>query len=306
MRSPSAPLAVVVTADDFGIGPRTSEGIIEAHLRGPVTATSLMVVTREHARASISLLEKVPALDVGLHVVLTHCGHKPLAAGRSSGLVGRDGFFLSNSLLWLKAYCGGLSKVAVADEIAAQADMFRAFLGRNPTHVDCHHHAHQLPTTCDALIDVIEQGILPPVTRTTIEPPRVSRNVSGARTKRWAAGFAGRRAAAAFGARGIASNDYFIGMLAAGDLKKKFPWQGFLDNLPSAGLVEWVVHPGLRDDTLLGRDDYSLQRVDELEALTGPDGAKTRERMASVLARKSLLFQSPPLTSCASSPVVSR
>ena len=38
-------LALIVTADDFGLGPATSEGIIRAHLEGPVTATSMMVVT---------------------------------------------------------------------------------------------------------------------------------------------------------------------------------------------------------------------------------------------------------------------
>ena len=51
-----SPLAVVVTADDFGIGRLTSEGIIQAHLHGPVTATSLMTITADHVLASVPLI----------------------------------------------------------------------------------------------------------------------------------------------------------------------------------------------------------------------------------------------------------
>src|SRR5258708_27131008 len=117
-------LSLVVTADDFGIGRRTSEGIIQAHLHGPVTATSLMSITGDHVRASVPLLADAPNLDVGLHIVLTNCGEKPLVARESSGLIGRDGFFLSNGKLWIKALRGKLDRAAVADEIAAQTEMF--------------------------------------------------------------------------------------------------------------------------------------------------------------------------------------
>src|SRR5579862_6640855 len=112
MPTQDAPLAVVVTADDFGIGLCTSQGIIQAHLNGPVTATSLMTITEDHVRRSIPLLADAPKLDVGLHVVLTRCGHRPLKAKRSSGLVGRDGSFQSNGRLWINSFSGRLNKAA--------------------------------------------------------------------------------------------------------------------------------------------------------------------------------------------------
>ena len=59
--------SLIVTADDFGFGVPTSRGIIRAHQAGVVTSTSLMVVTGEHAKASIPLLEHAPKLEVGLH-----------------------------------------------------------------------------------------------------------------------------------------------------------------------------------------------------------------------------------------------
>src|SRR3954451_14933165 len=86
-----ASFSLVVTADDFGIGRKTSEGIIKAHLHDPVTATSLMAITGDHVRASVPLLADAPNLDVGLHLVLTNCGEKPLMARESSGLLARDG-----------------------------------------------------------------------------------------------------------------------------------------------------------------------------------------------------------------------
>ena len=105
-------------------------------------------------------------------------------------------------------------------------------------------------------MDVIGEGLLPPVTRTTIEPPGMWRSVGGVRGKRLAARLVGKGAAAEFSAHEIWSNDYFIGMLAGRDLGKASPWQRFLENLPQEGVVEWVVHPGLPDKTLAGRDDY--------------------------------------------------
>src|SRR5689334_6921389 len=116
---PSKPFALIVTADDFGIGRKTSEGILKAHLHGPVTAASLMSITGDHVRASVPLLADAPSLDVGLHLVLTNCGEKPLTARESSGLLARGGYFHSNGQLWIKALTGKLHRAGVADEIVA-------------------------------------------------------------------------------------------------------------------------------------------------------------------------------------------
>ncbi|HEX4055541.1 MAG TPA: ChbG/HpnK family deacetylase [Tepidisphaeraceae bacterium] len=287
--NPRPTLALVVTADDFGIGLDTSRGIIRAHLHGPVTATSLMSITGEHARASVALLANAPDLEVGLHLVLTGCGQLPLVARQSSGLVGRNGRFFSNGRLWRKAFLGKLDQTAIADEISAQAELFHHLLGRPPAYVDGHHHAHQLPIVRDALLAVIAQGLLPPVTRITIEAPRMIRKISSVRAKRIAADFLGRRAAPAFHQRGLFTNDYFFGMLTPRLLSQDFPWQTYLNHLPNSGVIEWVVHPGMPDDTLIGRDDYQAQRVRELESLTLPQGIKAWEHLRPHLSRKSIL-----------------
>src|SRR5437773_9206764 len=77
----------VITADDFGFGVATSAGIIHSHLHGPVAATSMMVVTEDHAEASAGLLIDAPKLRVGLHLVFTDVGSPALVATPASGLV---------------------------------------------------------------------------------------------------------------------------------------------------------------------------------------------------------------------------
>jgi predicted glycoside hydrolase/deacetylase ChbG (UPF0249 family) len=282
------PLSLIVTADDFGIGRATSQGIIQAHLNGPVTCASLMAVTGDHVRSSIDLLRDAPNLEVGLHLVLTDCGEKPLVARRSSGLLDRDGRFLSNFRLWRRAFARRIDRLAVAEEITAQAALFKTLLGRLPAYVDCHHHAHQLPIIRGALIDVINKGLLPPITRITVEPPRFLRTGS-TRVRRRAAHALGLLARTGFAKNGVRANDFYFGMISANDLDQEFPWAHYLSGLPGHGAIEWVVHPGLPDESLAGRDSYVVQRSRELDALTNPQGRQIWEPFKPALARKSAL-----------------
>jgi predicted glycoside hydrolase/deacetylase ChbG (UPF0249 family) len=284
-------LSLIVTADDFGIGVETSRGIIRAHLHGPVTATSLMVVTGDHARASVPLLADAPTLDVGLHLVLTRCGEKPLMARQSSGLVDRDGEFFTNGKLWARAFTGKLDRAGVADEIAAQTELFHKLMGRAPDYVDGHHHSHQLPTIRQALVEVMSHDLLPRVTRISTEAKRIRQKVGSVRLKRKAANLLGKSAAKDFANTWVWTNDSFFGMLSRADLHRPFPWDKYLAAMPDTGIIEWVVHPGLPDETLKGRDDYNAERTTELEALTGPEGIRMWERFRPHLGRKSILHK---------------
>jgi predicted glycoside hydrolase/deacetylase ChbG (UPF0249 family) len=290
MPSDSQPLSLVVTADDFGIGVQTSRGIIQAHLQGPVTATSVMVVTGKHIEDSVPLLADAPRLDLGLHLVLTQAGHRPLVAKKSSGLIDRQGNFLSNRRLWIRSLLGRLNAAGVAEEIAAQAELFQKLIGRRPDYVDGHHHAHQLPAIRQALASLVRTiRTLPGITRITREPPEIRKNVPTSRSRRRAANYLGNQAGPYFSERGVWANDFYFGMISDEDLKSPFPWEVYLRNLPQIGVVEWVVHPGLEDATLTGRDSYIKQRPVELGALTGKDGVAKWEFLRGRLARKSAL-----------------
>src|SRR6516164_11656277 len=106
---------LIVNADDFGASAGINRGILESHTCGVVTSTSLMVTGRAVAEA-VSMSRDHPALAVGLHW----------------DVWGEDerNFDLEN-------------RAAVRDEFRRQLDEFHRLLGRDPTHVDSHRHAHR-------------------------------------------------------------------------------------------------------------------------------------------------------------------
>lgn len=282
--SPGA-FSLIVTADDFGFGRATSAGIVRAHLEGPVTATSVMTVCREGLSESLPLLERAPRLELGLHLVLSG-GLTPLTDLRGSGLVDRSGRLLGNGALWIRAWSGRINGNAVYEELCAQAEAFERAIGRPPAYVDAHHHAHQLPGVREALVRAVGEGVVPPVSRLSVESPAM-RQVAGSRARRAAANLIGKQTRRLFAARGIWSNDWFFGMLSARELREAFPWQRQLAALAPQGLVEWIVHPGELDATLEGRDEYMQERVVELEALTDPGRRAYWERWRPYLTTKS-------------------
>lgn len=115
---------LIVNADDFGLSAGVNMGILEAHERGIVTSTSLMV-RKPAAGEAASLAAAHPSLAIGIHLDL---GQWDYEGGE-----------------WKVAYenCPPDDPAAVDAECRAQVDAFRALLGRDPTHLDSHQHAHE-------------------------------------------------------------------------------------------------------------------------------------------------------------------
>ena len=101
---------LIVNADDFGACSGVNRGIVEAHRRGIVTSTSLMV-ERSSAEEAAGLAAGCPELGVGLHATLD---------------TATDPFRCQTA-------------------IEAQIGRFEGLLGRPPTHLDSHHHVHARP-----------------------------------------------------------------------------------------------------------------------------------------------------------------
>ena len=99
---------LIVNADDLGYSHGVNRGIGEAHDRGIVTSTSLMV-DAEAAAHGAELAARVPELGVGLHAVVD-----------------------------------GVDADRCAQELERQLRRFEQLVGRRPTHVDSHHHLHRL------------------------------------------------------------------------------------------------------------------------------------------------------------------
>jgi len=109
---------LIVNADDFGASDGINRGIVEAHVGGVVTSTSLMVTGRAAAGA-VALARERPRLAIGLHWDLD----------------GED----ADPSVDLE------SPAAVRAELGRQLEAFRELMGRAPTHVDSHHHVHRRP-----------------------------------------------------------------------------------------------------------------------------------------------------------------
>jgi predicted glycoside hydrolase/deacetylase ChbG (UPF0249 family) len=126
---------LIVNADDFGQGPGVNRGIIAAHERGIVTSASLMVRWPAAAEAA-AYARGHPRLAVGLHLDLGEWACRDGAWAPLYEVVPQD------------------DPAAVAGEVARQLDAFRRLVGRDPTHLDSHQHAHMQEPVKALMIDL--------------------------------------------------------------------------------------------------------------------------------------------------------
>ncbi|MCI1898768.1 MAG: chitin disaccharide deacetylase [Enterobacter sp.] len=128
---------LIVNADDFGLSKGQNYGIVEACRHGVVTSTTALVNGEaiEHAAA---LSRTLPELGVGMHFVLTLGMPLTLMPG-----LARDG--LLGKWIWEMAERGALPLEEIARELDCQFNRFVDLFGREPTHIDSHHHVHMIP-----------------------------------------------------------------------------------------------------------------------------------------------------------------
>jgi predicted glycoside hydrolase/deacetylase ChbG (UPF0249 family) len=106
---------LIVNADDFGASPGVNRGILECHLNGILTSASLMVTGAASGDAA-AIAREHPDLSVGLHWDVWGEDEREFDT--------RD-------------------HDAVRDEFHRQLEAFDKLMGRSPTHVDSHRHAHR-------------------------------------------------------------------------------------------------------------------------------------------------------------------
>ena len=237
---------LVVNADDFGFTRDVNQGIVEAHCRGILTATTLMATGAafEHA---VQLARENPSLDVGCHLVLV--GAPPLP---------RTVLELTRAL--------AAGRIRIFDELIAQV---RRILdaGLRPTHLDTHKHTHLLPPVLDAVARISEEYKIPWVRR-PFDFPVTPAGVSWAkRATSRAFGVVRRRFARVLARHVCRSTDHFAGFQITGrytasDLAR------LIRSLPE-GSTEFMCHPGFCTDELRGaRTRLKESRERELRALT--------------------------------------
>ncbi len=123
---------LIVNADDFGLTRGVNAGIVDAHLRGIVTATTLMAhgAAFDHA---VELSRAHPSLDVGVHLVLW------------------DEAALPQRLPWFVMRAMKMSTAEITRLFSEQIAHVKS-VGIAPSHVDTHKHTHTLPHVTRAML----------------------------------------------------------------------------------------------------------------------------------------------------------
>lgn len=224
---------LIVNADDFGLAPGVSAGILAAHRHGIVSSTTLLATVAIDAESVGALLDS--GLGVGLHVNLTL--GRPLSGRRS--LVDGDGRFVRDA----RHAAARANAVDVEREVAAQIEKFESIAKRPPTHLDTHHHVGLLVPVAEVVIDAARR----------LGVPVRSQN-SEARTRARSAG--------------LRTPDHFFGESGPGAYWSLSRTLAHLRELPS-GVSEFMTHPGWLDDTL-SYSRYGRQRETEMVGLGTP------------------------------------
>jgi hopanoid biosynthesis associated protein HpnK len=262
---------LIVTGDDFGLAVPVNEAIEAAYRHGILTTASLMVGAAA-AHDAIERAKRLPALKVGLHLVLVE-GRPVLPPSTVPDLVDHEGAFSSHLV---GAGCNFFFRPGVRRQLEAEIRaQFQAFTrtGLQLDHVNAHNHMHLHPTIFGLILKVGREFGLRAI-RLPHEPLmpswRAASNGFFPRFLAWAAlapwtSLLKRRARKA----GIRTNDFVFGLHDSGHLTGPLVTR-LLKQLPQ-GVTEIYFHPATRrcpeiDGTM---PDYEHER--EFEALTNQD-----------------------------------
>ncbi|KQB78819.1 MULTISPECIES: carbohydrate deacetylase [Clostridium] len=127
---------LIINADDFGYSKAVNLGIMESHINGVLTSTTLMANMPgvDHA---VSLLKDMPNLCVGAHLTLT-CG-KPMLGEKVSTLIKENEYFFK-----LEDVENKVVQMDISEIYEEWKTQIRYLLnkGVNLSHIDSHHHVH--------------------------------------------------------------------------------------------------------------------------------------------------------------------
>jgi predicted glycoside hydrolase/deacetylase ChbG (UPF0249 family) len=255
----------VVNADDLGLAEPVNAGIVAAHVRGIVTAASLIAVGPAFGDA-LRWCRAMPSLDIGVH--LTAVGGCPLL-GRGSGLAGATGRFPDDHGSFVREWLSGrIRPTDVQAEWAAQIERVLQ-QGLRVTHLDSHQHIHALPGLAERTFALADRYRIPFV-RVPVErhppPPEGPRGLG-----RMLSGLVLRGAwtTARLAGRGrVRGGLRFLGFAEGGRLDL-VRLKRLLARLRPGAAYELMCHPGFTPEAPEVRR-WHYRHADELLALTHP------------------------------------
>lgn len=142
---------LITNSDDFGMNESITNAIIETHIKGIMTSTTLMVNMPGFEYAVNKAIE-IPTLGVGIHFNLTE--GKPVSSpSLIPHLLDENGLFKTNAIQRKNLLSGREIHKQAYIELKAQLEKM-IDCGINPTHFDSHHHITGVPAAFKASMEV--------------------------------------------------------------------------------------------------------------------------------------------------------
>lgn len=233
----------IINGDDFGLSHSVNQAIIQAHQRGILTSTSLMV-SGDAAQDAIALAQTHPDLAVGLHLVLV-CGRSVLPPEQIPHLVDSQGNFPNSAFLaGLRYQFHSAARAELRQEIRAQLIKFQAS-GLRLSHVDGHLHLHIHPVVLQILVELAPEFDIRFIRLPSEELGKTLKlNRQALLTKLiWSGVFAQLRryGETLLTSHGISFADKVYGLLQTGNITEKY-LLGLIPQIES-NLIEIYCHP---------------------------------------------------------------
>ena len=251
---------LIVNADDYGRTPGVSKGIRIAHRNGIVTSTTALMNMPGIEEELHTAMREAPELGLGVHLVLTS-GAPLLPAGEVDSITGGRRTFPGQEDFIRRL--DAINPEQAAAEWDAQIRKFASVTGRNPDHLDSHHHATyfseplfekflglakkyscpiRIPLPCPSgYCDGLPEALCAPAWDFV---PRLTEKF------------------------GTKKPDWFIGTFYNEQATAE-QLSSIIERLPS-GISEIMCHPGYADRELVETSAYNKPRERELEILTDP------------------------------------
>ena len=255
---------MIINADDFGLTPGVTRGILDAHLNGVVTSTSAMMNSPHIAEGLAAAHQDAPNLGMGVHLVLTW-GKPILIPEEVSTLVDDAGHFYK--FFQLSEHAGNFDLNEVRSEWQAQVEAFIS-TGCRPDHLDSHHHSsYSNPMLFKVMLGLAQEYNLP--IRLPPKPEDSSLEIEP---------FA--QILGKYPVRFPLSciTAFYDEGATLTDLSK------IISGIPE-GISELMCHPGYADSELMGGSSYTKARETELQILTSKEIKACIEKNGVTLAR---------------------
>jgi predicted glycoside hydrolase/deacetylase ChbG (UPF0249 family) len=256
-----APRRLIIHADDLGLSPAVTRGILTGMAEGMVSSTSLLCNFPESRPALAAAAQA--GRDVGWHLNLVQ-GRPLCPPEKIPSLIDREGNFFTLGRLVFHALGGRLVPGEIRLELETQYQVFSE-AGIRPSHLDGHLHTHLLPGIREVVKTLVREKSIPFL--------RIPRETGGLHAPRWVARtFINplRASRPEFWQGSGAEILPFFGLALSGRPGQLKLWEQELAHNPHP-IAECMVHPGYYDPKempWLGKMGKS--REAELDWLTSP------------------------------------